>query len=348
MITQMQRPRRRPIGTIFFLVLLAGVLGWALFGIVTGRPLTTPFGDLRKVFALERDPQAAESGPAEGTVRVLVSGRAIPAYRKITRDDLWDRTRNRWAYTDVSDDMVESAGIKVSAADIVGRVLGHEKSPGYVFTEKDFLPKGTRPGLAAGVPAGKRALRVDVDKVLGIVGLQPGDRFDIVAAVPVDNAQAMKNSGFSGLFAKQMEMQARMDGAFKQARVNVLVQGGVVVTPLETRHVPITSSSLTQGTTSRTIPVQEMVIALEPDEVAPLMEALSVEAQVTCLARSGRPDDPLDSETPSSVPRAPFSGAFGQSPQSSSVAGNPSVSVVETIGGGKRELVPVPSGGGAP
>ena len=56
----------------------------------------------------------------------------------------------------------------VNVSDVIGRVLEHEKTPGYVFTEADFLPKGTREGIVAGIPAGKRAIRLSADRVDGL------------------------------------------------------------------------------------------------------------------------------------------------------------------------------------
>ena len=56
-----------------------------------------------------------------------------------------------------------------------------------------------------------------------------------------------------------------------------------------TRNMPISSSSLTQGMTTRTVPMQEIVIAVDPQEVAPLNEAMDLKYEITCMARSGRP-----------------------------------------------------------
>jgi hypothetical protein len=78
----------------------------------------------------------------------------------------------------------------------------------------------------------------------------------------------------------------------KRGIVRPLVQDGVVVTPVRTREVPISSSSLMQGTTTRTVPVQEIVLAVDPQEVAPLAEAMDLEYEIICVARSGRPVSP--------------------------------------------------------
>lgn len=87
-------------------------------------------------------------------------------------------------------------------------------------------------------------------------------------------------------------VSAGMLAQVKQARVRVLVQNGALVSPVRTRVIPITSSSLTQGSVTRTKPIQEAIIAVDPEEIAPLTEAIAIEASITCVARSGLPDDP--------------------------------------------------------
>ena len=342
--------RRRPWGTILVLTVLAVALGWVLVPLSRGEPVRAPLAFVNdwlpgEVLASEK-PTPADEGPGEGRVRVLVSGRIIPAYAKVVRDDLWVASKGTFAFVDIDEDVAKEGGVLIDVTKIVGRVMAHQKQPGYAFTENDFLPEGTRPGVAGGVPPGKRALRIEVDKVEGIVGLQPGDRFDMVAASPLDTAPASSAAAsFVGPFSDQMRRQTEL-GTYRRARVQVLVQNGVVVTPLQTRAVPVTSTTLTQGQRTRTIPVQEMVIALDPAEVAPFLEALSVEADITCLARSGHPDDPLDSVTPSSDPSVSLWGGDGSSLMGLAgpwgQGGEGSFSVVESIQDGERTLVPVP------
>ena len=48
-------------------------------------------------------------------------------------------------------------GIIIDPSKIIGRVMAHEKPADFAFTEEDFLPFGTSPGIAGGTPPGKRA-----------------------------------------------------------------------------------------------------------------------------------------------------------------------------------------------
>lgn len=275
-----------------------------------------------------------------GTVAVPLCARPVKAYTKVTRDDLWDAKNGRLAFVFLSPESVTPT-MCTKVTDIIGRVLDHDKPAGYVFTEDDFLPKGTRPGVVAGIPAGKRALRLEAEKVQGLIGLQPGDRFDLVATVPVDlsklpgqGATPDVGGAYGAMLARQLALASGAAGGQKQAVVKVVVQSGVVVTPVETRAIPVSTSSLTQGMRTQTRPVQEMVIAIAPEEVAPLTEALAIGAVITCLPRSGRPDDPAESTTPGLSPD------LGQVPGMSAQA--PPLTLLDHIDGEERELLAVP------
>ncbi|MCL6641293.1 MAG: hypothetical protein K6T92_07965, partial [Candidatus Rokubacteria bacterium] len=58
--------------------------------------------------------------------------------------------------------------------------------PGEFFRHDDFLPRGTRPGLAGAVPSGKVSLVLPAERFPGIEALRRGDRCHIVGSVPID------------------------------------------------------------------------------------------------------------------------------------------------------------------
>jgi len=281
-----------------------------------------------------------------GLVAVPTPGRPIPAYTRITRDYLWDAKRNRLSIVYLPPRAV-TREMLVGLSDVIGRVVGHDKMPGYVFTEDDFLPRGTREGIVAGIPAGKRAIRVPAEKVEGVYGLHNGDRFDIVATMPIDASRASQPFNVTGVYSEQMSVQARLSNWQKQATVRVLVQNGVIVEPLTTRQVPIMQASLGERSAVRMRPVQEIVLAIDPEEVARLTEAMAVDAKISMIPRSGRPDDPLNSRTPDLRPVSPFNGPGSSAPVSndSDLASDQEpqpFAVVETIMGRKRALTAVP------
>lgn len=263
-----------------------------------------------------------------GMVAVPITTRTIPAYTRVTRDYLLIPEKWEPMFTYLPTEMVKQLNVITNFNQIVGRVLDHEKPPGYPFTEKDFLPKGTRPGLVAAIPAGKRALTVEATKIQGIHKLQVGDRLDLLSSQSIDMQKVFNQGrGASSAGSVQVGLIAQQ----KTANVRVLVQNGMLVAPVTTRVIPISSNSLTQGAVTRTKPIQEVVIAVDPEEIAPLTEAMSVEANITCVARSGLPDDP----GPASVtPSGPSPGD--------------QVAVIERIVNGKREVMFVPKGAVGP
>jgi Flp pilus assembly protein CpaB len=295
-----------------------------------------------------------------GMIGVPVAQMNIPAYTKVTRDHLWNPKIGNIGVIYLRPEQVTS-DMLVHLGDILGRVMDHDKPANYVFTEADFLPKGTRPGLTAGIPSGKRAMRVLLEKIPGLVGLMPGDRFDIVSTIPIDPGAGSALAGGAGPYGRQLDLQARITNFTKQATVRVVVQNGNIVQPVTTRQVPVASTTLTSGLVVRTRPVQEVVIAVAPSEVAHLTEAMAISADLACVPRSGRPDDPRESITPESSPWTPFgatmqrpsfraqkqaesdevTGSTPKSPVSSGVYGA-GFTPVETINGTRREILATP------
>ena len=283
----------------------------------------------------------------EGLVAIPMSAKTIPAYTKLTRDHAWNTQRGRISVVWLAPEQV-TPSMKTDLKDILGRVLARDKAPGYVFTDRDFLPKGSRPGLVGGIPPGKRAVRVVAGQVDGLYGLNPGDRFDLLATLPIDLKGNENSLSVGGAYGQQLALQADLTNWSKQATVRVLVQNGALVQPLTTREIPLAMNTLTQGLVVKKKPVQEIVIAVDPGEVASLTEAMALKAQITTVPRSGHPDDPKESQTPESQPWSPFDAtmALGQEALSGTTkrdSSGPSLTFVETVNGsGERELVAVP------
>jgi Flp pilus assembly protein CpaB len=337
---------RRSGGLSWPLVLLIAigllvVVGAALFVyVLIAGQVTVPFTDPPRVISFAAEEQEQEWQPAPGDVAIPVSGRQISAYSKVTRDDLWDLRKQNFSVVWLPEDKVSDVVIR-DINKIVGRVLAHEKRAGYGFSDGDFMPEGTRPGLVGGIPPGMRAMRVQLDQVRGLYGLNPGDRFDVVAAIAVEGDAADHLKRYGGVYSDRVALEASLGALSQQATVRVIVQNGIVVTPVQTVEIPVASASLTRGRSNRTRPVQEVVVAVQPAEVAALTEAMTVDADLAVIPRSGHPDDDSTSVTPSSTPRSPFSTSEGDS-------GSTGMQLVESIGGRTRELVPVPEIGTAP
>ncbi|MEQ8763052.1 MAG: hypothetical protein RL885_03940 [Planctomycetota bacterium] len=325
--------RRRSSGGIWiagFLILgLLGITGFLVAEGLIDLPFDLPFG--------KKDEERFEQPP--GTVPVPVAPRPIPAYTKITRDHLF-QAGGRPSVIFLKPEQLPG-GALTDIGDIVGRVLAADKPRGRGFLDSDFLPKGTRAGITAGIPPGKRALRIDAQTVTGFHDLHVGDHFDLLATLPVQaSPEDLASVSPGGSYAPLLRLEAKLGNLHKGAVVHVLVQDGVCVSPVIVRAEPTTIRSLTQGTSSRRLPKEEVWIAVDPDEVAPLLQAQAVEASLVAVARSGHPDDPADLETPELPPMSPFGELADEARGGTSFLGD--MTVIEQIKGTERALLAVP------
>jgi hypothetical protein len=249
-----------------------------------------------------------------GHVPVLASWTKIPAYTKITRDHLIDPRTGKWAFVPVPEGEIPKEAM-LSTNEVIGRVLNHDKGPRYLFTERDFFPKGTRAGMSGAIPPGKVSLTLERTKIQGIAGLEQQDRIDLTATVPVEAPRG------SGNLSKGLMQQTQIAQMEKLARVRVLAKNAVLIE--FTQHdKSITSRTLSQGSFVKKVPVEEVVIAVDPAEVAPIQEALSTDVAISCVVRSGQPGDP-GIATVESNPLA-------------------NIATIDAISGDKRESVVLP------
>ncbi len=253
----------------------------------------------------------------EGWVLVSMSGRLIPAFTLIHRDDLANPETHLW-----NDQWIPKGALPENVvtdrSKIIGRVLNHDKAPGYVFTEDDFMPVGTRSGIVAAIPPGKRSLTFESSKISGIHRLRMGDRFDVVGTLPLPkNQPAPQGRGAAAVPRPKPE-------------VLVLVRDGMLISAAQVRPQATSSQSLVSGQRTSLKPVEEVMIALDPEEIPELTAAMAMDASITVVARSGHPDDAkVNSETPNSQPVPP-------------------PTMIETVIGGKRETIYFPGASDRP
>jgi hypothetical protein len=282
--------RRRPLWHTVLLAILAIAVGGA--GTVAALAYLKVIDPAKLAFWRSKEVDHT------GMIPVPMCARPIPAYTTVTRDYLIDPKTGQWAVAYKPREAVK--GVITDMAKIRGRVTAREKEAPFFFVEDDFLPKGTHPGVAGGTPLGKRAITLDAGKLRGVHDLKEGDHVDLLASVSVDMPGAGRSS--SGRLGTSVVATPDMDLLLpKRGYVRPLVQDGVVVTPEHTRSVPVSSSSITQGMITRTRPVQEIVLAVEPREVGLLAEAIDLKYEITCVGRSGRPASAPSSAAPPSA-----------------------------------------------
>lgn len=330
------RPRFPMVTVTVIFLLLIGV-GVALGHLLTGGEIPIPFTDPPRTFALKSD-DAENSDAPEGKISVPTSGRALKALAAVVPEDLMaDRETLRKSVVYLSPEQAKRLEVITDLRKIVGRVLKRDKAQGKVFRESDFAPRGTRPGITAGTPAGKVAQRIDVSRIPSLYGLKQGDRFDLVATLSVGRDSVAQIAKLGGTYGDRLALEARMQNLDKQAVVQVVVRNGLVVQGAKLRMIPVARASVQRGAGVQEKPVEEVVIALGPDEVPFLNQALAVGAEITCLAHSGlaKASEDKGATTSDWNPWRQI-GADG--------SGGGGVAFVETIRGDKKAVEPVPVG----
>jgi Flp pilus assembly protein CpaB len=277
--------------------------------------------------------------PPPGMLKVPVAVRFVSAYSEIVHDDLYDVRTRDLRYMFVPDEEVKSQHIVKDAAELLGRVVMRDRTAKQFFREEDLLPPGTSPGLAAGVPLGKRAFAIAADRLAGSGALRHGDHLDLLASIPLSlQKPAQGGAGWlptGGLDAASLHME-------KQAEIRVVVHDAVVVAPVATPKFAPSSAGMTASKeVADTLEhsTQELVLAVSADEVAKLAEAVSLGLKLTAATRSGVA---VDSTAPPAIQRpAAESGAVGGKLAADTPIADfrplAGVGMIETLNGAKRQ-----------
>jgi len=239
--------------------------------------------------------ESASAAPPsrEGQIACPALAREVPTYSKVTRDDLINPRTGQLNVIWLPQAAGESALRDVSQ--IMGRVLSRDKSAGSVLTEADFFAKGTRPGIAAGVPPGKVAMSVPVERIAGLDLLQRQDAFDIVASLPAQERQTVSNIEYAVLLGGIKPPDTRAGQLARQTGVRTLVQRGTMVALTRGTKTSTTGaaglSALVGGKATKTTTSTQVTIAVAPEEVTPLTEALGLESlSLFCVTHTSQPD----------------------------------------------------------
>lgn len=220
----------------------------------------------------------------------------LKAFEAVTREDIYDLQKGDDSYFWFSKERVaRNPDWIVNVEEIVGRVMARDKRPEFVFTEKDFLPRGSRTGLAGGVPEGKQGFFIRADQADGLRLLKMGDRFDLLASLPEESGGAAEYGLLMGGIKALGKKPIPLSG------VRLLVQGGTVVALTDGRAMTtqggmaFSSPSTAATNRSRTTAAaggsgggEQLAIAIDPEEVVPLTQALGAGLRIHAVARSGQ------------------------------------------------------------
>lgn len=256
---------------VVLLVLVVGGIG------TVGTLIATGVIDLNN---LPWSVKVIEKDPNEGKIPVIVAGRDIDRYAKVTSEHLTDPATNKYSVTHFDPKVVQSEWLR-GYDQILGRVLKRDKTPGKVFTEADFYPVGTAAGPVAGIPAGMVGVTVDPKKIQGLEQLAIGDRFDVLASVASEATPA------SGRVRPPDQNNRPQRGGVLPVSdagtmIKVLVTSGVVVQV-----------------------GKDAMVAVDPTESMALTRSLAAGLPLFCTARSGQPGDTVDEELVPPEPTKP-------------------------------------------
>ena len=281
-------PRRRTSrpGPITNLVIAVAVLG----GIgLMGYAAASYFGWFKPA------PVVAAKPSREGMIAVPRSLTNLKAYEQVQREDIYDRAKGDDSYYWLPKSQVEAnPNWILRVNDVVGRVLAKDKRADFVFSEKDFLPKGSRTGLAAGVPEGKQGFFLQSGQVPGLRLLKMGDQFDLMASLPEESANAGAEYGLL-----MGGIKVRGNKPIPLNGVRLLVQGGTVVALTDGRDMTTQGGmefgqTDARGRSTNDGKNEQVAIAINPEEVVPLTQALGAKLTIHAVARSGRQTESLD------------------------------------------------------
>ena len=265
------------------LAVLAGIVGGGL-GIAQfmGWLPGTPAGTLK--------PSRA------GMVPVPKSLVDLKAFEPVTREAIYDLQKGDDSYFWFPKERVDrNPNWIVNVDEVVGRVMARDKRADFVFTEKDFLPPGSRTGLAGGVPEGKHGFFIRADQADGLRLLKMGDRFDLLASLPEESGSGAEYGLLMGGIKALGKKPIPLSG------VRLLVQGGTVVALTDGRTMTtqggMAFSSPATAAANRSRPTtaaggsgggEQLAIAIDPEEVVPLTQALGAGLRIHAVARSGQ------------------------------------------------------------
>lgn len=198
------------------------------------------------------------------------------------------------------------------ASQVIGQIVRQPVTAGQAITART-LAGGSNPGqiLNIQVPAGKRAITVQVDQVTGVgTVIKTGDYVDMVVAIPKDNFPVVAVNPTARSYSILYQEGTGIYGT----SVKVLLQGMQVLGTLLPPPTTTTTDQQQQGAQPSAQPGtalngQQEIVALAVDaqqaEVIKFAQMLNREDAISLILRS--PDDFIDPATgkPYETPKAP-------------------------------------------
>ena len=229
----------------------------------------------------------ASSPSRVGKIAVPVTRRPVEAFSRLRREDWYDLNQGLDSYEWFDEATVEAnPDWIVDLKQLSNRVMARNKSKaGLVFKEKDFLPKGSSPGIIGGVPQGKQGFFLDVEKIPGLRFLRQGDRFDLIASVPKASQDSTTEYGLL-----MGGIKIRGNKPIPVNGIRQLVKGGEMIAITSNRSMTTQgglelSSTYGSSRTNTNLRNERVAIAIDPEEAIPLTQALGDQLEIHMVAQ---------------------------------------------------------------
>ena len=206
----------------------------------------------------------------------LVGGAASPVVGAVAARDL------KAGHQIAPGDLLSEQGIlrdvepyqQLAAEDLVqgfqspflGRIAAYELKAGRELDESLLFPVGSRPGISAGIPAGRVAVSVKTDAVKGLSDVVMSDRIDLIESSSVDLQKSLSG----------VEISAALLAGNQRDFNQVIVTNANVVRKLQ----------------------DQVVLAVRVDEVSELVKSLARKGQIIAVARPDRVEKEIDTVPP--------------------------------------------------
>lgn len=276
----MAQRRRTPTRNFPRIILVAGVL-------FAGCLVT--YGFVQAAGWLQPNSTNSQKPSREGMVPVPKSLVHLRAFDVVHREDVYDLALGDDSYFWLPKTQVQDHPEWITRFDqIIGRVMARDKRAEFVFSEKDFLPEGSRSGISGGIPSGKQGFFLDAEKVPGLRFLKAGDRFDLLATEPTPRQDATPEYGLL-----MGGIKARAGKPIPLNGVQILVQDAELIALTTDRSMTTQGGLQLAATDSRGRSLakandERVAIAIDPAESVPLTQALGNGSIIHMVTRSGQ------------------------------------------------------------
>ena len=251
---------------------LAGLLALvAIIGVLLTLELTgkTDMG-LKKFFSGGGEVRAGND------IAVVLNSVALQPGQQVTKEALWNPQQGTFFHTYVDKDRVAEKEYLADPGEVLGRVLRRPKAAGLAFTEADFLPMGSAPGITGLVPDGMSALSIPADRIPGLGLLGFADRFDLRMNVESDEgAQRVAREILEDRSYSSEQDRLRLASIVQGPEPRLMAQAGAVLRPSNPAAIQRN---------------EKIVVAVFPEDLNGLIAALDSKGDIYCSPRKKSPE----------------------------------------------------------